>query len=629
MTTAATKESKPIATRIDSRQSRAEGQKPPYLIPDLAPPEALVTLQRKVQDTQQAPIQKQSSSGEKNSNGLPNALKEGVEHLSGLSMDDVKVHYNSDKPAQMKSLAYTQGPDIYVGPGQEQHVPHEAWHAAQQKQGRVQATMQMKNGAINADPGLEKEADIMGARALAFGNGFEERTTQLVSSSFSAQPKVMQCKTVGFEFQSSNTYIYHKVTREQDDHDWEETETDDPHKDFVDPSRATGLKSSDHPGSIWVEHRRPGKTGSGVKGSRRSDEWFDMIKPVIEASSGHAEEGRDWETEPSSPGTTAPTDAVYEIDDSNRLADVCPKFKVEGDGSELELITFPVNDDRDSVVELFKAVEAYIEGLALAETKTYKVVNPKNKKRTVDKRLRMTEVSNGFIGIVASKDDNARVEARPQATFSLDISRFPQILKSFTELGRWREAHAGSKTRAPLARLAEVSREGLGEDFADMSDDVFGFLMFIAHIVVTARHSAPGSLGKDLAALAPRTKLHTELKWQAPQEEEEDDDADHAEQAPRELAFTDENMLAILQKADPTIELEDKLAFTHHKARVAPKRQLPDTTIKEYFELLRNEALGAKQPRGGRRALEQAERDRQVRAQNARALFARLFGAGG
>jgi hypothetical protein len=36
----------------------------------------------------------------KDSNGLPDNLKQGVESLSGISMDDVKVHYNSDKPAQ-------------------------------------------------------------------------------------------------------------------------------------------------------------------------------------------------------------------------------------------------------------------------------------------------------------------------------------------------------------------------------------------------------------------------------------------------------------------------------------------------------------------------------------------------
>ncbi len=82
-------------------------------------------------------------------------------------MDDVKVHYNSHKPAQLQAHAYAQGTDIHLAPGQEQHLPHEAWHVVQQKQGRVQPTMQMKGKVnINDDKGLEKEADIMGQKAL-------------------------------------------------------------------------------------------------------------------------------------------------------------------------------------------------------------------------------------------------------------------------------------------------------------------------------------------------------------------------------------------------------------------------------------------------------------------------------
>jgi hypothetical protein len=49
-----------------------------------------------------------------------------------MSMDHVKVHYNSSQPAQLNALAYAQGSDIHVAPGQEQHLPHEAWHVVQQ-----------------------------------------------------------------------------------------------------------------------------------------------------------------------------------------------------------------------------------------------------------------------------------------------------------------------------------------------------------------------------------------------------------------------------------------------------------------------------------------------------------------
>src|SRR5687767_11322353 len=85
-----------------------------------------------------------TSQPRQNNTGLPDNLKAGVEALSGYSMDDVKVHFNSDKPTQLQALAYAQGTDIHIAPGQEKHLPHEAWHVVQQKQGRVQPTMQMK-----------------------------------------------------------------------------------------------------------------------------------------------------------------------------------------------------------------------------------------------------------------------------------------------------------------------------------------------------------------------------------------------------------------------------------------------------------------------------------------------------
>ena len=64
----------------------------------------------------------------KNNTGLPDDLKSGIENLSGYSMDDVKVHYNSDKPAQLHAHACAQGTEIHVASGQEKYLPHEAWH---------------------------------------------------------------------------------------------------------------------------------------------------------------------------------------------------------------------------------------------------------------------------------------------------------------------------------------------------------------------------------------------------------------------------------------------------------------------------------------------------------------------
>lgn len=102
-----------------------------------------------------------------NATGLPDTLKSGIESLSGMSLDQVQVHYNSPQPARLNALAYAQGDQIHLAAGQERHLPHEAWHVVQQMQGRVAPTMQMKGGvALNDDRGLEHEADVMGERAL-------------------------------------------------------------------------------------------------------------------------------------------------------------------------------------------------------------------------------------------------------------------------------------------------------------------------------------------------------------------------------------------------------------------------------------------------------------------------------
>lgn len=155
--------------------------------------------QRKLMDGMKNynPIQKKP-----NNTGLPDNLKSGIENLSGHSMDDVKVHYNSDKPAQLNAHAYAQGSDIHLGSGQEKHLPHEAWHVVQQKQGRVKPTVQMKGKIhINDDDGLEQEADIMGHKALQLRSNDTISPHESLSSTSFGQNNVVQRK-VGFEFQT-------------------------------------------------------------------------------------------------------------------------------------------------------------------------------------------------------------------------------------------------------------------------------------------------------------------------------------------------------------------------------------------------------------------------------------------
>jgi hypothetical protein len=103
----------------------------------------------------------------KNNTGLPNNLKAGMENLSGMSLDHVKVHYNSSKPAAVQAHAYAQGSNIHLASGQEKHLPHELGHVVQQAQGRVKPTTSVNGMAVNDSASLEKEADVMGAKALS------------------------------------------------------------------------------------------------------------------------------------------------------------------------------------------------------------------------------------------------------------------------------------------------------------------------------------------------------------------------------------------------------------------------------------------------------------------------------
>jgi hypothetical protein len=125
-----------------------------------------VSQTEKLADSRTAQLAQSLKQTEKpNTTGLPDNLKHGIESLSGMSMDSVKVHFNSSKPAQLNAHAFAQGTDIHIAPGQEKHLPHEAWHVVQQAQGRVRPTMQMNGGVpINDSKELEREADVMGEK---------------------------------------------------------------------------------------------------------------------------------------------------------------------------------------------------------------------------------------------------------------------------------------------------------------------------------------------------------------------------------------------------------------------------------------------------------------------------------
>lgn len=151
--------------------------------------------------------------------GLPNQLKASIEALSGVSMDRVKVHYNSSQPAQLNALAYARGRDIHIASGQERHLPHEAWHVVQQAHGRVGATMQTENGVpVNTDLTLEREADVMGAKAaaaIAQPDGERIGNRGLIDT---AHDSGIAQRKMGFEFETArNKFIENAQTHKQFD----------------------------------------------------------------------------------------------------------------------------------------------------------------------------------------------------------------------------------------------------------------------------------------------------------------------------------------------------------------------------------------------------------------------------
>ncbi|WP_437322462.1 eCIS core domain-containing protein [Sorangium sp. So ce394] len=112
-----------------------------------------------------------------NLTGIPSPVKAKMEAAFAADFSGVRVHPSSSRAVALGALAYTQGSEIHVAPGQwapettrgQELLGHELAHVVQQRAGRVQATAQYKGIKLNDAPALEAEADAMGARAARAG----------------------------------------------------------------------------------------------------------------------------------------------------------------------------------------------------------------------------------------------------------------------------------------------------------------------------------------------------------------------------------------------------------------------------------------------------------------------------
>ena len=82
-------------------------------------PKKLVALDQKSKNhSENSGLARLQEKANGNNTGLPDNLKFGMESLSGISLDDVKVNYNSNKPSDLGAHAYAEGNQIHVGGGQ-------------------------------------------------------------------------------------------------------------------------------------------------------------------------------------------------------------------------------------------------------------------------------------------------------------------------------------------------------------------------------------------------------------------------------------------------------------------------------------------------------------------------------
>jgi hypothetical protein len=117
------------------------------------------------------PVQQKSDS--KTEVQVPTKVQRKMEGAFGSSFSNVKVYKDSAQAKTIGAQAFTQGNEVHFAQGKfdpnsskgQELLGHELTHVEQQRAGRVSPTTQAKGIAINNDPSLEREADVMGAKA--------------------------------------------------------------------------------------------------------------------------------------------------------------------------------------------------------------------------------------------------------------------------------------------------------------------------------------------------------------------------------------------------------------------------------------------------------------------------------
>jgi hypothetical protein len=132
---------------------------------------------------------------------LPASVRSLLEPAFGLDLSGVRVHQDGVAEAH-GAQALARGRDLHFAPGAfdpasqagRELIGHEVAHVAQQTAGRATAGTQAKGGGgIDESPGLEREADELGARAARgerdlLGVGADSRRSPAASSVIQRRP---------------------------------------------------------------------------------------------------------------------------------------------------------------------------------------------------------------------------------------------------------------------------------------------------------------------------------------------------------------------------------------------------------------------------------------------------------
>ena len=153
------------------------------------------------QALREQPAQKpaaQRRSGQTAGRALPQRLRGPLEAAAAVDLSAVRVHRNSPLPRRLGARAFSRGLEVHLGPGQERHLEHEAWHVVQQVTGRVRPTAHVHGQPMNDDARLEAEADAAG-RALSAGRPLPTTALATTTTAPAAQPTAVVQRKLLFD----------------------------------------------------------------------------------------------------------------------------------------------------------------------------------------------------------------------------------------------------------------------------------------------------------------------------------------------------------------------------------------------------------------------------------------------